>query len=601
MIMAKRRGAQRRRFLGLIALSLLAGSLGAETPTSDGAIEAETAAPDDLISLAPYSVTAHRIEDFGFRIESLQTLSGKRPNAASVWFYKFAPQITAVAPNTAAAKAGLQPGDRILKSEGRSTVGGALSTGKFGQWQKTQRKKTAEVAAGKTNVIWTLEVESPTTRAVRTVKLVVPTPPPRWGASVWQPPEGRTPAIVRETGPLANRSRTVLDNGIWTLLPWPFSSVAEREGAPSSNALVTGYEWHIGNPREGLHRMLATQSRGRTQIFFETVSPLTGRRVYLTSPSGRLEQAWRWGRKENIAMMKAKTTEAAIKVGELSAEEAQAGFAHELDLWTVKITPGAGRWPLEVQLGYDANAIFAVLAAKEGKLPAQKVNAQPMATEFLRLRAATKVERALFDEAYGKLGMESEQWAYTETSHSIDDHHVLVTRVDSSQPQREQVVLRSIDGKAPTADEIQSWRDEGGEVVKPLGDMPPLATLANFSDLRVFKDEVPAVVFEAPMRNENGDFPAEKFQALFRVNKARRAFENISVRLRDSFRVAGVVKVTDAGLEIRFATLDPALAPQPVWLRMGGGARVLFLKISRSFEATRTDFRRVEPYTAPDF
>ncbi|QYM80321.1 hypothetical protein K0B96_06820 [Horticoccus luteus] len=46
-------------------------------------------------------------------------------------------------------------------------------------------------------------------------------------------------------------------------------------------------------------------------------------------------------------------------------------------------------------------------------------------------------------------------------------------------------------------------------------------------------------------------------------------------------------------MEIRFATRDPALAPQPVWLRMGGGARGLFLKVSHSFEATRADFTRV--------
>ena len=54
--------------------------------------------------------------------------------------------------------------------------------------------------------------------------------------------------------------------------------------------------------------------------------------------------------------------------------------------------------------------------------------------------------------------------------------------------------------------------------------------------------------------------------------------------------------MTGAGLEMGFQTLDPALAPQPVFLKAGGGVRVLLVKVSRSFEATRTDFKRVVPF-----
>jgi hypothetical protein len=61
-------------------------------------------------------------------------------------------------------------------------------------------------------------------------------------------------------------------------------------------------------------------------------------------------------------------------------------------------------------------------------------------------------------------------------------------------------------------------------------------------------------------------------------------------------RMAGIAKVTEAGLEARFQTPDPALAPQPVFLKMGGGVRVLLVKLSRAFEVTRTDFSRVIPY-----
>jgi hypothetical protein len=576
-----------------IALLMSASPLVVAAEPAATAEANDAADSNDVISLGAYNVKADFIEDFGLRVESVRyPFSSQLTTLTTVWFAKYAPQIFAVVPNTAAAKAGLQPGDRILKSEGRSMIGGPFSRNIF---DKLQKKKWAEVAAGKANVTWILEIETPATKLVRTVKLAVPTPPPRWGASVWRKPDGRTPGVVAEPGPLAERSRTVLDNGIWTLLDWPMSSVAGDNASPSSEPTATGYEWHVGREQEGWHQILVTQFRGRTQVFFVTSSPSTDRRIYLTSPSGVLEKAWRWGRKENIALMKAKTADVAGKVGEVPVEEARAGFEHELDLWTTKVEKVSARWPFEVKPGYDPDAIFAVLAAKEGR-PVTPAPARALAAEFLKLPAATDAQRALFADAYGKLGADSDQWAYTETSHGLEDQRVTVMRVDPSKAEAERCVLLSLDGKAPTPADVQRWRDDGGDTPKALGDLPPLASIVDLKDLRIFQDDTATVVFELPIRTDSADFPAEKFQALFRVNKTSRAFEDITVQLRDSFRVAGVVKVTEAGVDVHFQTFDPALAPQPVRLKAGGGVRVLFVKFSRSFEATRMDFKRVEPF-----
>ena len=125
--------------------------------------------------------------------------------------------------------------------------------------------------------------------------------------------------------------------------------------------------------------------------------------------------------------------------------------------------------------------------------------------------------------------------------------------------------------------------------------MPPLASVVELDDVRVYADETAAVVFELPVK-ANADFPADKFQARFRVNKTHRGFEDFAVKLRDPLRMAGVVKLTDAGIEARFQTFDPALGPQAVSLKMGGGIRVLLVSVSRSFELTRTDFKRVKPF-----
>ena len=136
---------------------------------------------------------------------------------------------------------------------------------------------------------------------------------------------------------------------------------------------------------------------------------------------------------------------------------------------------------------------------------------------------------------------------------------------------------------------------------KALGDLPPLASIVDLRDLRVHGEETASVVFELPIRSDSADFPAEKFQALFRVNKAQRSCEEIAIKLREGFRVGGVVKVTEAGLLARFQTLDPAHPPQPVLLKGGGAARIVLVRFARDFEMTRSDFKRVEPdaETAP--
>src|SRR5205085_1440474 len=145
-----------------------------------------------------------------------------------------------------------------------------------------------------------------------------------------------------------------------------------------------------------------------------------------------------------------------------------------------------------------------------------------------KLPLATDPERALFTEAYGKLGAESERWAYTETSHGLDDKRVLVTRVDPSKPEAERSVLLSVDGRTPTPAEVERWRDDGGDTPKALGDLPPLAGLVDLTDLRVAGEESGVIIFELPLRAGSAEFPAEKFQAAFRVNRTQRAFEKIA-------------------------------------------------------------------------
>jgi hypothetical protein len=142
-------------------------------PTSSAADAA--ASGDDVVALGAFNVKADRVEDFGFRVsDSTLTIIVIVPHLEP-------PFITEVLPNTAAAKAGLQPGDRILKSDGRSAASSFFSGGK---WSKLMAAKNAEAASGKKAVTWTLEIQPRGEKATRTVTLTLPTPPPHWGSSV---------------------------------------------------------------------------------------------------------------------------------------------------------------------------------------------------------------------------------------------------------------------------------------------------------------------------------------------------------------------------------------------------------------------------------
>lgn len=554
-------------FLAVLALGLLAPRLTA----AEGTAEDPDGDPDEaetVTVLEAFSVKADRVEDFGLRVVPRYD----RSRSMMLWPVR-TPIITAIVPNTAASKAGLKPGERIVRSDGQSTTSSVFSTSK---WRRLQQKKWAEVTAGKKSVTWTLEVEAVGSTETRTVKLIVPTAPPRWGATTWQKPEGRTPAVT-EPGPLAEFARNVLDNGLWQV-DWGNANLLGFARADENKFL--GYGWSLGNLEIGEHRVLVSQQRGRTDVIFVSRTKEHGTSTFFTSPSGALEKTW--GRPLRG------------KWGELPLEEGRIAFQAEMDFWLTRVGKVTGRWPFE--LIPDKTTSGAGLVASAEKTGAKAQASGPRAVSFLKLASASEEQRALFKEAFGKIGTDEDRWAYTETSHGLDDKRVATMRVDPSRPEAERYTLLKLNGKPPTAEEVKRWRDEGRDASASLGELPPISNLVDLEDVRVVAEERAAVVFELPLRASNPQFPADKFQALFRVNKTQRAFEDIVVKLREAVRVAGIVSISEAGMEVRFQTFDPRYAPQPVWLKAGGAVRLLLVKISRSFEATRTDFKRVEPY-----
>ncbi len=539
--------------LFVFLFGLMSGSLGfAADEAADREIE-------DVTILAPFQVKGARMEDFGVRIGGQIAIPG--PSFVMV---------SEVFPNTAAAKAGLRPGELISKIDGKSVwVFSAIF-----KLHKMQERKWAELEAGKKSVTWTMEVRAPGAADSRTVTMVIPSPAPHWGSEKWSMPEGRIPAVVKEAGPLAALTREVLDNGIWSVS----RDSSFLDAAPFYKAPILGYEWRIVQP-SGTHRIWVTQQRGKTEITLEHRSPELESGRFLTSPSGAMDKA------RCVAPKKEG------KRREFSAEEVRAEFQAEIDFWLTKVGRVTGRWPFEALSGKTE-----VIASSSGAGGGSGGRSATLAESFLKLPVATAAQKEFFFAALGKIGLDADCWAFTETSHPLDGDHVTTVRFDPSKPPEESSTLLKVDGKDPKAAYLQQWRNEGHGALPGLGELPPLSSVVDLDDVRIYSDETAAVVFELPVKASNSEFPADKFQARFRVNKTLRGFEDFSVKLRESMRVAGIAKVTDAGLEARFQTFDPALAPQPVLLKMGGGVRVLFVKISRAFEVTRTDFKRVIPF-----
>jgi hypothetical protein len=579
--------------LALVALSLVVPRLPAtDAPT---ATEADDVM-GDVTLLPAFDASAGRIEDFGFRVSPAY-----EPSRSSFFKRVYTPVVDVVLPNTAASRAGLEPGDRIVSSDGTPTASGSFSIKK---WRRIQESKWASVARGESDVTWTLVVESATTRKRRTLHLRIPTPPPHWGDAVWRTPE-RRPAIVAEPGLLAERARLVLDNGIWVLLRRSYLNGLELP-VDATQPYFLCHQWTLWSGSTG-HRIYVSQQRGRTDIILEAISteasatlssnaatatpgptlasPTTifarESRVYLTSPSGALERAWALPRNG--------------PQHEIPLDFARAEFQREMDFWLNKTSTNSPRWPLTVK----AQAAFddeppAASSAEANAASAAEI-APKYSAAFEQLPRASDDQRLLFEDAFEKIGAESDRWAYTETTRRFGDKQTTRMRVDPSKPEPEQRTLIEIGGKPPSAEEFRRWREEGHDDADPLLELHDLRNTISRTDLRVFAEESAAVVFELPIPSTSPDFPSDKFQALFRVNKFTRALEDIVVKLREPMRVAGIAKMTAAGLEARFKTLDPSYPPQPVRLRGGGSVRVLFAKITRDFETTRTDFQRVEP------
>lgn len=221
-------------------------------------------------------------------------------------------------------------------------------------------------------------------------------------------------------------------------------------------------------------------------------------------------------------------------------------------------------------------------------------------------RPATAAELATLTEALEKTAADLRRWAYTESRVIRDEKGKVksdvVIRYDPSKPYAEQWTPIRINGKSPSASDVKKYRQQGERAEKR--DQNPSASqrrsLGELIDLHsaVVTDESAATMtFEVPLKKDGNDrFPPEKFQVLARINPTTRALENISVRLRGSFRSKILLKVKSGDGTLDFAVINPKYPPTLTSITGDASASVLFISVGGELDLKRTDLKHVKPF-----
>lgn len=206
---------------------------------------------------------------------------------------------------------------------------------------------------------------------------------------------------------------------------------------------------------------------------------------------------------------------------------------------------------------------------------------------------------ALLQEALAAYGREFEHWACTVKTTVRDrdgkvDEETLV-RYDPSRPYDEQWTLLTKNGQPATERQVKKYRHEMADRRK---DRKTLGELLELEKAEIAEENAETVTYTVPLSPvDNHRLPPENFGVAIRVNKQTRGFEAIEVRLLKPMRVALVAKVKDAGADLKFSSVDPKHAPIVTAIRAAGTGSFMFVGLSASYEQTRTDFKRVTPYS----
>lgn len=196
-------------------------------------------------------------------------------------------------------------------------------------------------------------------------------------------------------------------------------------------------------------------------------------------------------------------------------------------------------------------------------------------------------------------GKDADRWAYTQRSQEFDGKGRLddekVVRFDPSKHYDEQWTLLLTGGKEPTEAQQKKYRRKKADR-EPKG-RRALGELLDLPRAVVVEETAAALTYEVPLSPENNTrLPPKKFQVFVRIDKASQSLRLVEVKLRESMRLALVVKVKNGGARIEFTQVQPEFSAVISGVAVEGQASVMFVPVGGRAEMARTDYKRVTPY-----
>ena len=231
-------------------------------------------------------------------------------------------------------------------------------------------------------------------------------------------------------------------------------------------------------------------------------------------------------------------------------------------------------------------------------------------------RPPTADEMALFRDAMKNSSQDTEHWAYTESTliqaSKGGTKGETVVRFDPSKPYAERFTPLKIESKLPSERQLKEYRKRGerrgervaraAEAARNPGSPQPQLRISGRNmtlDLehpRVGQVEETHLGFEVPLQGNRQDIPVDKFQIQVLVGKETRLVENVTLRLRESFRVKLIAKVKAGEARMDFTVVDPKFGPVITAMKGNFNVSLLFIPVDATFTHTRTDWQRVKSF-----
>ncbi|WP_221031524.1 hypothetical protein [Actomonas aquatica] len=206
----------------------------------------------------------------------------------------------------------------------------------------------------------------------------------------------------------------------------------------------------------------------------------------------------------------------------------------------------------------------------------------------------------LLIEALGNWDRGGSELAFTQETRILErDGSIKETRLeryDPSKPDHERWALLAVDGREPTADDIERIQDRRNNKPRKKP-MRPLGEYLDYSTIDVVAEDADTITYQVLADNGSAFLvDLEQLQVLLTIDKATADIVNIGAQLRDDMKIAfGIARVTGLNIDVDILP-DESTEATAGELGDESHASAEMRKWGRPYEFTWTDLERVQGY-----